>query len=121
MVLFQIQSIKTLSLLICLIALSWCSYGQQKSSLFISDGSSFESKPYFPKFSWATTPMYYHFGDIDRVLETEEVKFIAGRTDFICIEKSHAFNMLGDAVLGTKHEVEAFHKVKPESKVLYYP
>ena len=120
MVLFQIQSIKKLSLVICLIALSWCSYGQQKSSLFISDGSSFESKPYFPKFSWATTPMYYHFGDIDRVLEAEEVKFIAGRTDFICIEKSHAFNMLGDAVLGTKHEVEAFHKVKPESKVLYY-
>ncbi|WP_212635269.1 putative glycoside hydrolase [Pseudozobellia thermophila] len=64
--------------------------------------------------------MYYHFGDIDRVLEPQEVDFIANRTDFVCIEKSHAFNSLGDAVLGTKHEVEAFHKVKPEAKVLFY-
>ena len=118
--LFRILSIKTLSLVYCLLALSFCSYGQQKSSLVISDGSHFKSKAYFPKFSWETTPMYYHFGDIDRVLLPEEVKFIAERTDFICIEKSHAFNMLGDAVLGTKHEVEAFHNIKPESKVLFY-
>jgi hypothetical protein len=86
----------------------------------ISDGSKFEPKTYFPKFSWETTPMYYHFGEIERVLNPEEVKFIADRTDFITIEKSHAFRSLGDAVLGTKHEVEAFHKIKPEIKVLYY-
>ncbi len=86
----------------------------------ISEGSQFVPKSCFPKFSWETTPMYYHFGDIDRVLEPEEVKFIADRTGFICIEKSHAFRMLGDAVLGTKYEVEAFHKIKPELKVLYY-
>ncbi|MCK0146720.1 putative glycoside hydrolase family 15 protein [Arenibacter sp. F26102] len=118
--LFRIQLIKTLSVACCFLALSLFSYGQQKSSLTISDGSNFKTKAYFPKFSWETTPMYYHFGDIDRVLLPEEVKFIAERTDFICIEKSHAFNMLGDAVLGTKHEVEAFHKLKPESKILFY-
>lgn len=116
----QIKSIKTVILVSCLILLSLCVQGQQKSSLDINDGSSFESKAYFPEFSWETTPMYYHFGDIDRVLGTDEVKFIADRTGFICIEKSHAYNQLGDQVLGTKHEVEAFHKIKPETKVLFY-
>ncbi|MFB9057317.1 putative glycoside hydrolase [Mariniflexile ostreae] len=85
-----------------------------------SDGSPFKSKAYFPKFSWKTTPMYYHFGDIDSVLKPEETKFIAQRTNFISMEKSHGFNLLGDAVLGTKQEVEAFHKVKPGIKVLFY-
>jgi len=97
-----------------------CSCGEENSSLLISDGTVFKPKACFPKFSWDTTPMYYHFGDIDRVLLPEEVKFIAERTNFITIEKSHAFKMLGDAVLGTKHEVEAFHKIKPDSKVLFY-
>ncbi|CAH8281491.1 putative glycosyl hydrolase-like family 15 (GHL15) protein [Mariniflexile fucanivorans] len=113
------ECIKTLSV-ISLITITLFSCGTKKSSFLISDGDSFESKTYFPKFSWESTPMYYHFGDIDRVLQPDEVKFIADRTDFICIEKSHAFNALGDQVLGTKHEVEAFHKVKPEAKVLYY-
>lgn len=102
------------------LAVLMCACGEKKSVLLISDGSVFEAKAGFPKFSWDTTPMYYHFGDIDRVLKPEEVKFIADRTDFICIEKSHGFKMLGDAVLGTKHEVEAFHEIKPDAKVLYY-
>ncbi|MCG9792843.1 putative glycoside hydrolase [Flavobacterium algicola] len=103
-----------------LVTLSLSACSQTKGLLKVSDGSTFESKEYFPKFSWESTPMYYHFGDIDRVLEANEVQFIADRTDFICIEKSHAFNQLGDVVLGTKQEVEAFHKVKPEAKVLFY-
>ena len=111
--------IKTLCF-VSVVVISLCSCEQAKSELKISDGTSFKSKALFPEFSWETTPMYYHFGDIDRVLEPDEVKFIAGKTDFICIEKSHAYNLLGDQVLGTKHEVEAFHKVKPESKVLFY-
>ncbi|EOR94592.1 hypothetical protein ADIARSV_2190 [Arcticibacter svalbardensis MN12-7] len=103
-----------------LATLSFCTYAQKKSPLLVSDGTIFKSKTFFPKFSWSTTPMYYHFGDINRVLKPEEVKFIADRTDFICIEKSHAFNELGDAVLGTKQEVGAFHKIKPDAKVLFY-
>ncbi|WP_231617505.1 putative glycoside hydrolase [Novipirellula aureliae] len=86
----------------------------------LSDGSQFVPKSCFPEFSWETTPMYYHFGDIDRVLKPEEVKFISERTGFICIEKSHGFKMLGDAVLGAKHEADAFHEMKPDTKVLYY-
>jgi len=89
-------------------------------SYFTSDGTPYTAQSCFPEFSWESTPMYYHFGDIDRVLEADEVDYIADKTDFICIEKSHAYNQLGDQVLGTKHEVKAFHKVKPESKVLFY-
>ncbi|WP_276166042.1 putative glycoside hydrolase [Zobellia alginiliquefaciens] len=99
--------------ILCLFTVIACAYGQQNDT-------SFKGKSYFPKFSWDTTPMYYHFGDIDRVLEPEEIQFISDRTDFICMEKSHAYNQLGDQVLGTKHEVEAFHKVKPDVKVLFY-
>jgi hypothetical protein len=109
---------KTLSILYLMLIM--CSCSEKKSALLISDGTAYKAQESFPKFSWETTPMYYHFGDIDRVLEPEEVKFIADRTDFICLEKSHAFNLLGDAVLGTKHEVEAFHKIKPDAKVLFY-
>ncbi|MDO6809769.1 putative glycoside hydrolase [Zobellia galactanivorans] len=118
--LFRIRFQKSLGFVCCFIALGWSAYAQKASSLPISTGSTFKAKAYFPEFSWDTTPMYYHFGDIDRVLEPEEVDFIADRTDFISIEKSHAFNALGDAVLGTRHEVEAFHKRKPEAKVLFY-
>ena len=93
-----------------------CSCGNEKSDLLISDGTVYKPQASFPQFSWETTPMYYHFGDIDRVLEPDEVKFIAERTGFVCIEKSHAFKMLGDAVLGTKHEVKPFIKSNLKQK-----
>lgn len=74
----------------------------------------------FPKFSWDTTPVYYMFGDKDRVLTPEEVEFIAARTDFLCIEKSHGWGELGAAELGAKHEAAAFKKANPDIKVLFY-
>ena len=91
-----------------------------EEAFFASDGSRFVPRPYFPAFSWDTTPMYYHFGDIDRGLKAKEVKFIAERTSFIAIEKSHGYREFGDTVLGTKHEAEAFRQAKPGIKVLFY-
>jgi hypothetical protein len=85
-----------------------------------SDGSRFVPKDFYPKFSWDTTPMYYMFGDGQRVLHAEEVEFIADRTDFLCIEKSHGHEELGAAELGAKHEAAAFKKIKPDMKVLFY-
>lgn len=85
-----------------------------------SDGSSFVPKDYYPKFSWETTPLYFMFGDKERVLHPEEVKFIAERTDFLCIEKSHGFGTLGAAELGAKYDAAAFKKIKPDGKVLFY-
>lgn len=89
-------------------------------SMLVSDGSTFVPKSFFPKFSWETTPMYYMFGDSDRVLLPKEVSFIAERTVFICIEKSHGMKVLGSAELGAKHEALAFKKINPGVKVLFY-
>ena len=95
------------------------SNSQEQSSLLISDGSHFVPKDFYPKFSWDTTPMYYMFG-ASKLLTPEEVEFIAERTDFLCIEKAHGRGSLGAAELGAKHEAEAFKKIKPEAKVLFY-
>ncbi|WP_236624940.1 putative glycoside hydrolase [Rhodopirellula sp. SWK7] len=86
----------------------------------ISDGSRFVPKAFYPKFSWDTTPRYFMFGDKNRVLRPEQVRFIAEQTDFLCIEKSHGMGQLGAAELGAKHEAAAFKKIKPDMKVLFY-
>ncbi|VGO12981.1 hypothetical protein PDESU_01535 [Pontiella desulfatans] len=88
--------------------------------LRISDGSLFKPQPHYPAFSWDATPRYYMFGNEHRLLTPEQVKFIAGRTDFLCIEKSHGKKQLGAAELGAKHEATAFKKIKPDMKVLFY-
>lgn len=92
----------------------------EKTSFFISDGTEFNPHSFYPIFNWNTTPMYYMFGDPARVLTPQEVEYIARKTDFICIEKSHGFGQLGAAELGAKHEIAAFKKVKPDIKVLFY-
>ena len=89
-------------------------------SLRISDGSRFVPKDFYPEFSWDTTPRYFMFGDKNRVLRPEQVRFIAERTGFLCIEKSHGMKQLGAAELGAKHEAAAFRKAKPGTKVLFY-
>lgn len=105
----------------CLIQLSCQSQKSENNQpLLLSDGSPFESNDIFPRFSWSTTPMYYMFGATARVLSPDEVEFIAKRTDFLCIEKSHGFKELGAAELGAKHEAAAFKKIKPDMKVLFY-
>ncbi|MDF7826514.1 putative glycoside hydrolase [Pontiellaceae bacterium B12227] len=89
-------------------------------TLRISDGTQFKPKSYYPEFSWDTTPRYFMFGDKNKLLTKEQVHFIAGQTDFICIEKSHGLKPLGAAELGAKHEAKAFRKVNPDMKVLFY-
>ena len=92
----------------------------ETNSYLISDGSLFVPKDFYPKFSWNVTPQYFMFGDTQRVLLPDEVRSIAARTDFLCIEKSHGLRMLGAAELGAKHEAAAFKKIKPGIKVLFY-
>lgn len=92
----------------------------QGEGFVVRDDSSFAGKECLPKFSWEVTPQYFMFGDGAKVLEPEQVQSIAERTDFICIEKSHAYRELGAAELGARHEVAAFKAIKPEMKVLFY-
>lgn len=89
-------------------------------SYIISDGSRFEPNDFFLQFSWNVTPVYFMFGEGKRVLMPEEVSFIAKRTGFVCIEKSHGVDMLGAAEFGAKHEAAAFKKINPGIKVLFY-
>ena len=93
---------------------------EQKTPLFISDGSRFEAKDFYPTFSWDVTPQYFMFGNQQRVLLPTEVAYIAEKTDFICLEKSHGLESLGAAELGAKHDAAAFKKIKPGIKVLFY-
>lgn len=93
---------------------------QDDRSLQVSDGSRFVPKDFYPEFSWETTPRYFMFGDKNRVLRAEQVRFIAERTGFLCIEKSHGTGELGAAELGARHEAAAFKKIKPDIKVLFY-
>jgi len=92
----------------------------QHKVLLNSDGSKFTPKHFFPKFSWDVTPRYFMFGDKNKLLKDDQVKFIAERTQFICIEKSHGLKKLGAAELGAKHEAAAFKKINPDIKVLFY-
>ncbi|TWU46100.1 hypothetical protein Poly51_54950 [Rubripirellula tenax] len=89
-------------------------------SLRISDGIQFVPQACFPKFSWDTVPTYYMFGDPNRLLTPNQVSFIAERTGFLCVEKSHGTKPLGAAELGAKHEAAAFKKINPDVKVLFY-
>ena len=110
----------------CLIVLSLLlvpknSLGEdQMDPMRISDGSKFVPQDSFPEFSWETTPTYYMFGNKKSLLSPEQLSFIAERTGFLCIEKSHGMGELKFAELGAKHEAAAFKKIKPEMKVLYY-
>lgn len=90
------------------------------AALRISAGTRFTPKDFYPKFSWDTTPRYFMFGDKSSLLHPEQVRFIAGQTDFLCIEKSHGMGELGAAELGAKHEAAALKKVNPDMKVLFY-
>ncbi|MEP1486845.1 MAG: putative glycoside hydrolase [Algibacter sp.] len=90
------------------------------TELTISDGTVFEPKDFYPKFDWEVTPQYCMFGDGARTLTASEVSLISEKSDFICIEKNHAWRALSYAEVGTKHEVDAFKQIRPDIKVLYY-
>lgn len=95
-------------------------YNQEKTTFYMSDSTLFIPKSFYPKFSWNVTPQYCMFGDGNRLLTSKEIKTITGISDFICIEKSHAFRKLKYAEIGAKEEIAALKKVKPSIKALFY-
>jgi len=112
--------------LIMAVLLAGCrAYGDGSSSvkeepLVTSNGVPFVAPKHYPAFSWDKVPVYMMFADGQRLLKDSEVHKIASETDFICIEKNHGLQSLGDAVLGLEHENQAFKQVKPGIKVLGY-
>ncbi|CAH8283047.1 putative glycosyl hydrolase-like family 15 (GHL15) protein [Mariniflexile fucanivorans] len=98
----------------------FCSSLMAQNSCVLSDGNTFQSKEFYPKFSWEVTPQYFMFGDGTRLLSSKEVATIAEKTTFICIEKNHAQKTLKYAEIGAKQEIAAFKAVNPEIKALFY-
>ncbi|WP_159020793.1 putative glycoside hydrolase [Algibacter sp. L3A6] len=92
----------------------------QQTAFLMSDGSKFNAHSSYPNFNWDVTPQYSMFGDGNRLLSAKEVKIIAAKTDFICIEKQHAHKDVGYAEIGAKKEIAAFKAIKPDIKALYY-
>ncbi|MBP0904939.1 putative glycoside hydrolase [Mariniflexile gromovii] len=91
-----------------------------QKTFLISDGSKFEPKNSYPNFNWNVTPQYCMFGDGTRLLSSKEVKTIAAKTNFICIEKHHAHKAVGYAEIGAKEEIAAFKAINPNIKALFY-
>ncbi|ANW96599.1 hypothetical protein AXE80_10060 [Wenyingzhuangia fucanilytica] len=92
----------------------------EKIDFYVSDGSKFISQDFYPKFSWESTPEYAMFGNGASLLTPKEVEKIAAKTDFICIEKNHAYRTLEFAEIGAREEIKNFKAIKPEIKALYY-
>ena len=111
---------KLKSLLLATIILATLSSGiKAQDTLFISDGSIYEPKDFYPGFSWDITPQYFMFGS-NTTLTPGEVNVIAEKANFICLEKNHGRGEFGYAELGTQHEIAEFKEKKPEIKALYY-
>jgi len=114
-------NIKVITLMISLVTFYSCSVLKPKQEKFyVTDGTEFTPQEIYPEFNWDVTPQYFMFGDGRRLLTEEEVKTIAAKTDFICIEKDHAFRKLKFSEIGAKEEIAKFKAVKPSIKALFY-
>ncbi|MBU2950938.1 putative glycoside hydrolase family 15 protein [Tamlana agarivorans] len=74
----------------------------------------------YPDFSWDKVPVAFHFGKRGRLLTKKEAKFVASKSNFICLEKAHAnvqFQHTEDAI---EHEAKQLKKYNPNMKVIFY-
>ena len=73
-----------------------------------------------PAFSWKTVPVYIHFGKSGGALTEEELRFVAGVSDFVCLEKGHGKGRFGSTEKGTAHDAKRLKALNPRLKVLFY-
>ena len=74
----------------------------------------------YPKFSWDTVPITFHFGKTDALMTEEEAHFVASRSNFICLEKGHAYKQFGDTETGIEQEALQLKQFNPDMKVIFY-
>lgn len=102
-----------------LLAMAWlvllaCSYS------ISAQERSFDRSKYYPAFSWETVPVAFHFGKKSVLMTEEEAKFVASKSNFICLEKAHAneqFEFTEDAI---EAEAKQLKKYNPNMKVIFY-
>jgi hypothetical protein len=75
---------------------------------------------YYPKFSWDKVPVAFHFGKSDSLMTEEEARFVASRSNFICLEKGHAAKQFGDTETGIEQEAQQLKKLNTDMKVIFY-
>ncbi|MGB6222292.1 putative glycoside hydrolase [Haloferula sp.] len=76
--------------------------------------------PGWPKFSWDRVPVCLHFGITGRTMNSEELKFVADTSNFICLEKAHGMKTLGSTEKGIAHDAKRIKELNPDAKVLFY-
>ncbi|TWU44377.1 Alpha-L-fucosidase [Novipirellula aureliae] len=74
----------------------------------------------YPAFSWDTVPVAFHFGNSPALLTEAEAKFVATRSNFICLEKGHASGQFKDTETGIEMEARQLKALNPDMKVIFY-
>lgn len=75
---------------------------------------------HYPEFSWDTVPIAFHFGKDDGIMTREEAKFVAARSNFICLEKGHGDDAFGSTEAGIEAEARQLKQLNPKMKVIFY-
>jgi hypothetical protein len=86
----------------------------------VAQDNSNERSKYYPVFSWETVPVAFHFGNSDSLMSQKEAKFVATRSNFICLEKGHANGQFGNTEEGIQEETQRLQKLNPNMKVIFY-
>ena len=82
------------------------------------DGSAKKSN--YPMFSWDKVPIAFHFGKRSSLMTSEETRFVAKCSNFICLEKGHAIEQFGSTEKGIEMETRKLKALNPNMKVIFY-
>jgi hypothetical protein len=77
-------------------------------------------KARYPKFSWKTVPVAFHFGKNKDLLTPEEAEFIASHSNFVVLEKGHGVPKYQTTEKGIEEEAKKLKKMNPDMKVIFY-
>ncbi len=86
----------------------------------ITSANTHQRPARYPKFSWDKVPVAFHFGKSDSLMTEVEARFVASRSNFICLEKGHAVKQFGDTETGIEKEARQLKKLNPDMKVIFY-
>ena len=79
-----------------------------------------DSANHYPAFSWETVPVAFHFGKNSALMTEEEARFVASKSNFVCLEKGHAVEQFGNTEEGIEKEAQQLKKYNPDIKVIFY-
>lgn len=89
-------------------------------TIFCGINSSAQERDHYPKFSWDKVPVAFHFGKSGALLTAEEAKFVATRSNFVCLEKGHGSKQFKHTEDAIEQEARQLKKLNPEMKVIFY-